>query len=343
MPLAVSPQVFQLFIGAVYGLMGLAVWTLAPPRRDPWPARWWALAALALGLSSVLTVGRQFGLPAWLGFTVVPALDTTAFVLRIQALRRQRGCPPLWPRVLAGLLAAAVVYSLCLLSDDRRLRLSCINGVLGLCVAVLAWQARQIWRTQRSLNAQVLWISEALLAAALWLRMVSLWFTHGAGLPGGVSWDFLLLFVVGTLAGIYSAVAFLGLMLDDLRAAELSARAARISEKAVRRAAERHADELRDLIAQRDALARERDHMLQLLAYAIRQPLHNAGSALQAAEGALQQAGGSEGDRAAERLQRARAVLDSVHTVLNQTLADAGPLLADAPPPAVAADAPGTP
>lgn len=319
MPLAVSPAVFQLFIGAVYGLMGLAVWVLSPAAQDRWPARWWALSALALGLSSLFTVGRQLGWPLWLGFAVAPALDTLAFVLRIQALRRHRRVALHWRRVAWCVLAAALAYALCLLSDDRRLRVSCINAVLGLCAAGLAWQAWQVCRAQPSMSARLLWISEALLAAALLMRMVTVWFVRG-----GVSWDFLLLFVVGTLAGIYSGMGFLGLVVNTLHSAELQARAARIGDAAAREAAERSADELRALIVQRDHMVGERDRMLEVLAYAIRQPLHNASSALQAATGELQRMSGEAAGHAAARLQRARAVLDTVNTVLDDTLA-AGP------------------
>lgn len=316
MPLAVSPAVFQLVIGAVYGLMGLAVWVLSPAAHDRWPARWWALSALALGLSSLFTVGRQLGWPLWLGVAVAPALDTLAFVLRIQAMRRHRRVPLHWRRMALCVLLAALAYALCLLSDDRRLRVSCINAVLGLCAAGLAWQ---VSRVQPSVSARLLWISEALLAAALLMRMVTVWFGRG-----GVSWDFLLLFVVGTLAGIYSGMGFLGLVVNTLHSAELQAREARIGDAAAREAAERSADALRTLIAQRDHQAVERDRMLDLLAYAIRQPLHNASSALQAATGELQRMSGEAAGQAAARLQRARAVLDTVNTVLDDTLA-AGP------------------
>lgn len=78
----------------------------------------------------------------------------------------------------------------------------------------------------------------------------------------------------------------------------------------------------------------EREAMLRLLAHEVRQPLHNAAAALDAAAGAIAQPGEPERPEARQRLERAQHVLDHVIGTLNNALAaatmltagDAGPL-----------------
>jgi septal ring factor EnvC (AmiA/AmiB activator) len=113
------------------------------------------------------------------------------------------------------------------------------------------------------------------------------------------------------------------MVLDDLHRTELQARQAQIDESASRAAAEQTAQELQALLAQRDELADEREHLLQMLAQEIRQPLQRAGQAH-----ADRRAGAARPARRARRplgaqLMQAQAVLGDVRSVLDNTLAAA--------------------
>lgn len=84
---------------------------------------------------------------------------------------------------------------------------------------------------------------------------------------------------------------------------------------------ERHAAELK-------ALLDEREQMLQVLAHEVRQPLNNAGAALQSASAALAGAGEQV---ASHSLARARVVLGQVLASIDNTLAEAALLAGKEP------------
>lgn len=88
---------------------------------------------------------------------------------------------------------------------------------------------------------------------------------------------------------------------------------------------ERHAREL-------DALLREREQMLDVLAHEVRQPLNNASAALQSAAALAQEKGD---DAASRRLRRAQDVVGEVLAGVDNTLAVAA-MLASPAQPAVA-------
>lgn len=97
-------------------------------------------------------------------------------------------------------------------------------------------------------------------------------------------------------------------------------------ERSSRLAAEGESQALRRLLEERDA-------MLRLLAHEVRQPLHNAAAALDAAAGAIAEPGEPERPEARQRLERAQHVLDHVIGTLNNALAAATMLTAgDASP-----------
>jgi PAS domain S-box-containing protein len=99
----------------------------------------------------------------------------------------------------------------------------------------------------------------------------------------------------------------------------LARRAELQREQMLRHQIERHAQDLRELLA-------ERSEMLDVLAHEVRQPLNNASAALQSASAVL--AGKGEA-RATARLERARTVLGEVLAGVDNTLAAAS-LLAGA-------------
>jgi signal transduction histidine kinase len=169
---------------------------------------------------------------------------------------------------------------------------------------------------------------------AMWsARAVMVWVAETPGMPqsGVVSVHYVALILVVAVAAIYGNLGYLGMVLDDTLHAEAKAREGQVAEAASRRTAERNAEALRQLLAQRDHLAKGRQRMLTMLAHEIRQPLHNASGALQATDTALQGLPGDQARQAIERLRRAQAVLGGVHSILDNTLA-ANTLLADSAP-----------
>lgn len=76
--------------------------------------------------------------------------------------------------------------------------------------------------------------------------------------------------------------------------------------------------QIEEQLAQLQTLLAERTEMLQILAHEVRQPLNNAGAALQTAVGALR--GPGEG-AASDRVLRAQTVLGEVITSIDNTLA----------------------
>jgi PAS domain S-box-containing protein len=93
----------------------------------------------------------------------------------------------------------------------------------------------------------------------------------------------------------------------------LARRAELKREQMLRHQIERHAQDLRELLA-------ERSEMLDVLAHEVRQPLNNASAALQSATAALAGKGQAQ---ATLRLQRARTVLSEVLAGVDNTLAAA--------------------
>lgn len=96
--------------------------------------------------------------------------------------------------------------------------------------------------------------------------------------------------------------------LSDLRARQVEL----LREQAQRQEAERQADSLNRLLA-------ERDEMLRVLAHEVRQPLNNASAALQGAAAMLAQSGSV----AAQPIRQAETVLNDILGSLNNTLAEA--------------------
>jgi PAS domain S-box-containing protein len=103
----------------------------------------------------------------------------------------------------------------------------------------------------------------------------------------------------------------IGLLLDVTaqRQAEAERAAALLREQGLRGAAERQAQELRELLEQREEFVR-------VLAHEVRQPLNNASAALQSALAGLPAEGG-----AAERIVRAQGVIRQIVASLDNTLA----------------------
>ena len=151
------------------------------------------------------------------------------------------------------------------------------------------------------------------------------------------TWDWFLLLGLLILAACYGNVGCVGLVLDDAHAAAGRAHKAQLAEALKREAAENQAVALQQLLDQRDRLASERVRLLHLLAHGIRQPLHNASGALQAADAVLLQQHADKASQtdqiglATTRLHRAQGVLGDVQAALDNTLAAVNLLARQAP------------
>ena len=249
-------------------------------------------------------------------------------------LRLYLGLPSRVRLFMAAWLVAMLIYALLLLVHDLRLRALVSCSLLMAPTVVLALHAHWVSVRTGSAGARLVAWTQWLLGVMLAVRIVALlggWTTvHGID----QGWDFVLLLCVNILTALYSNLGFLdflGLMLVGVRAAELRARDLQLAETVRREAADRNTLDLRGLMAQRDRLSVERERLLQLLAHEIRQPLHNASGALQAAGQALRDTPSAGSAEVTQRLGRAEAVLGDVRLVLDNTLAAAS-LLARSPP-----------
>ncbi len=323
--------------GVVYLLMALTVWSMG--RRTPHVdvVRLWTLGALCASAGLLLISGRNV-LPIALGYGLAGVMAAVAMLVQTAALRRLLGRPGVW-RPMRGpvAVAAAVLLGLALADDRPRLFVASLL-TLAVLTATLAWHARLTAMQQRSRSAALLAWSQLVLALAMLARGLSVATGLAPYQPGQGGPAFVLVHATAVLSALYGSLGFMGLLLDITRRAEVRSREGQVAEAVRREAAERAAAELRATLAQRDALAAERERMLQMLAHEIRQPLHNASGALQAAGQALRQvpaaAGAQAGhpaDQVALRLGRAEAVLGEVRAVLDNTLAAASLLSRSTP------------
>lgn len=315
-------QLVALASGVLYGLLALTVWSLLHRRHHALPVNLWSAGSLAMG--GGLSLFAQRGLvPDWASYGAANNLMALSLVLRILALRFDLGLPLQAARLLLIWALTSAVYWLCMQWPEEALRVYFGSVMLVLGAVAFGWHAAAAGRQTPTRSGLLLAGVEWLLAAALALRvgLMAAGVVPARGLTD--TWDFALVACLTVISALYGNLAYLGMVLDRSRVAERRASEAQIAESLRREAAEHQTAALRELLAQRDHLASERQQLLQLLAHEIRQPLHNASGALQAARSVLEgpQAGSSQ--RASERLQRAQAVLGDVRSVLDNTLAAA--------------------
>lgn len=344
-------QTTALFIGAIQLPLALTVWSLLHRRWARLPVTLWAGGSMALGLGISAFAARGL-VPDWLSHQAAYTLMVAAVLLRTMALRVDLGRPTRPVQIgLAGLLGVGF-YLLCVevFGPDQSTLASHALAIAYL--SVFAWHAAQLGQRLQSASGSVLAAVELLFIGALVVRLLAMamgW-TVASGL--GLSWDFALILCTGLATVLCSNLCYLGLVLDGVKATTRQAGAARLAEAQRRDSADAAADTLRDMLLQRTQLADERAHLLQLLTHDIRQPLHNASAALQAAVGALQAAhsssvapgghlGGAAAGQASQgvqaRLERAQAVLHSVRAALDTTLTAGGAAAQHTPPSATPA------
>mgnify|MGYP003342575836 CR=1 FL=1 len=308
-------------VGVIYILLGVTVWGVLYPRHDRTTVNLWTGGALMLGVGIMLAISRAH-LPQWLAFGVADGLIFGGYACRVVALRRDLRFNTNHRLVFMFWVSISVGYALTLLDDTLHLRT--IYGYLFHAAGsvTLAWHARTLARTHRSLSAWLLGVMYLAFAVALLIRLSMVLTVGPLDLsPLAPSWDSLLVLVTGVFAGLYGNLGYLGVILERSQAAELRQRNAWQSERQERQQAQAQAERLRELLQQRDELSRERDRLLRLLAHEVRQPLHNACGALESAKGVLlPQCEGCAGRIVFERLERAQAVLSTVQSVLDNTL-----------------------
>lgn len=325
-----TTQTVTLLAGAIHIPLALTVWSMLYRQPARLPVTLWVLGSLAMGTGAMAFAMRGV-LPDWATYELAAGLMAGSMLLRTLALRIDLGWPPRSALIAAIWVLTVVVYAGCRqllgVSGNRPVALLEIIGL----ISVLGWHALAAGRHLPSRSGLVLAAIEGLFAASVAIRLLagSMGWTPTAGMS--LSWDALLMAVAGVAEAVYGNLGYLGLELDRSKAAEQRAHGARLAEAARREAAERSAEELRGLLQQRDRLATERSHLLHVLAHEVRQPLHNAGGALQAATAALQLDGRDGQRQAAERLQRAQQMLADVRSVLDNTLAVSSLLTRSAP------------
>jgi signal transduction histidine kinase len=220
-------------------------------------------------------------------------------------------------------LLAVASYQGAAMLAPAEMRSQLARGALAAGTAVVAWQARIAAHGARSRNGMMLAWVEAALATVLAMRLAGVATGQLSPWPDRMTWDLALLMLVALATALYGNLGYLGMALDRLRRAEHRARQAQMAEVARREAAEQSAVALQALLDERDQLATERNRLMQLLAHEIRQPLHNASGALQAAAMLVQSPQPADAALVSERLMRAQGVLGDVRSVLDNTLAAA--------------------
>ena len=279
-------QLIALVAGVLYGLLALTLWTLLHRRHPVRPLALWASGALLAGVALVLVA-----LQGWLPTGWAPALAfhcmTGAFALRILALRMELRWPLQVRLAAAAWAVAGVVHHLAALLPAPQAPWVLSALMLMAAALVLARHAVAIGQLLDTRSALGLAAAECLLALCIGLRTAA--GVTGWAPPGDTTshWDLVLAVVLAVVTTLFGNLGYLGLVLGRSRTAERLAVEAQWAERLRRDAAEDRAASLRDLLLQRDELAAERDHLLQLLAHEIRQPLHNASGALQAARAVL--------------------------------------------------------
>jgi signal transduction histidine kinase len=334
---AIDFNTVRLAASLLFILSSAAVWVVLYGQHDRLAVALWSLGGMAFG-AAILPIATGNVNVQSAEFVVLALVAVCGATFRLLALRRDLGFPMQAARVLTlATLFSATAFALAAWSHPSSVLLL-FRGAAAILLGLAAWCAWHLaWRVP-SRNGQ-------LLAAFLALGMLSYLILNAvlltdweAGLVVG-RWDYIVASVIAVVNGAYVNLAYVGLVLDRARVAETSARQAQNLELARRKSAESTSEVLRSTLHQRDRLATERGHLLNVLAHEIRQPLHNANAALQAARQALPEAPttfvrpqmptaqANPGlnlvgtDLAAERVRHAQQVLIDMQSVLENTLA----------------------
>jgi two-component system OmpR family sensor kinase len=147
------------------------------------------------------------------------------------------------------------------------------------------------------------------------------------------TWTFLALFIVLGVSALWGNLGYLGMVVDQYRQADRQLREERLIQTARADQAEQNTQRLQALLAERDALAEDRERLLQVMTHEIRQPLHNASGVLQALREADAETASLRANPWSTRVDRAEEVLGEVRDVLDNVLQAASLLHHREPPP----------
>ncbi|MDT7836671.1 sensor histidine kinase [Aquabacterium sp. OR-4] len=319
---SISPTTLTLFTGVVYALLSITVWVTLRRQRSTPHVDLWTAGSLCLGLGVILLALRPEP-PQWWVLMLTNTLLISSNMLRVVGLSLDPGLP-LQLRRAGGLwLLAVTVFAAVLAFGSTQWRVGVALLLHAAGNGLVAYFAMRSAQRIPSRSGLVLAAVEWLVSAAVLQRALAV--LGGSSPPSTLSPElsFWLLAATMIAAALYGNLGYLGMEFDRLGEAELRARREQLEETARREAAERSAVQLRAAIDQRDRLASERDQLLQMLAHEIRQPLHNASGALQAAAMLVQAPQPADSAEVSGRLVRAQVVLGDVRSVLDNTLAAA--------------------
>ncbi|MFO1328408.1 MAG: sensor histidine kinase [Rubrivivax sp.] len=305
-----DPPTFFLACGTLYGALPLMVWVVLHRRHPAMAVNLWCLGGL-LFAGTLALYGLRGQVDDLFSVWLANTLSYVAGCLQLGVLRHEGGRRP-WALLLAlyAALASGLTYAAEAMGTiDRQ---GVVNGLQGLLALYLATAAWRLARERRSRSAGAMALLFLLMGLALMARCVG----YLSGLISTPAFRPDPLFLVAVFLTLFAAIAgnlgFVGMALDRARATAREQQAALL--------ALRDQQQAMDAAAQtRRAVAGERERTTQLLAHEVRQPLHNAGVALQAALSTL--ARSREPAEAARAVEQAQAVIRRVSATLDNTVA----------------------
>lgn len=305
-----DPPTFFLACGTLYLALPMMVWVVLHRRHRPLLVNLWCLSGLLFGCVLVL-YGLRGQVPGWLSIWVANGLSYVAAALQIGVLRVESGRRA---RAAGLALACAAGLAATIASDnpDGLMRQGVVNAVQGSLTLALAHSAWLLARERLSRSAWLMTLLFLAMSLSLWVR--SLLFLSGLSDDPSftASPSFVVAVFLSLMAAVSGSVGFVGLALDRARATAREQQAALMALRDQQLA--------QDMAAQtRKALAGERARTTRLLAHEVRQPLHNASVALQAALAALVRSQNLE--EAAQAVGQAQGVIRRVSATLDNTVA----------------------
>ncbi|MBG6081733.1 signal transduction histidine kinase [Rubrivivax gelatinosus] len=318
-PLPLDVATTWVLVGLVHLALGMAVWNVLTGRHDRRSTLLWCSGSAMAGVMMLVYAARS-ALPHLPMIVLANVFGYAGFALRWSALRRERGVPNPWLRVLLLVVVACITVPV-LDAIDERVRLLGSLTMNMIASLALCHEAHALGRDRISRSAGMVSWSYGIVALALFARLVVV-FASWASIPGAITmaFDTELLLLAWMLASLWGNLGYVGFAIEmtERRARLRGAQLADATER--REQAEQQAQALR-------ALSDERHELLRVISHEVRQPLHNAQAVLQGAADALQDAAAQPG------LDRARAVLREITRSLDNTLAVSTRLIEERAPP----------
>ena len=309
---ALDPHAVLRAVALVFIVMAGTLWMTLSRRRQRRTVALWCLGGACCGAAMFL-FGLRPVAPAWLSVQGASAVSLAGFALQATALRLERGQRPRWAWAIA--LAATGAVAVAAAGDWPEARRNALALALNAAAAsIVGWLSWRVAAQLRSRGAAQITAASALLAATAAWQAARL-APDGVNVQaGGSEVDVVVAVTAALVSGVLANLGYLGVALDRARAAD----------RAHRDAFERSRDEqvaLELASRTRKAVARERARTTRLLAHEVRQPLHNAAVALQAAVATL--ARSRDAEEASRAIEQAQNVIQRVAATLDNTVAAA--------------------